>query len=144
MDRYSGKCLCGAVQFAIRPPSKFIAHCHCRYCRQAHGAPFVTWVGVPDAQFELVESEALRWYQSSGQGRRGFCETCGSTMFYASELSAGEIHVVRACIDADVIDREPAAHVFFDQKVDWVELGDSLPKLASDSKPLAKYKAVPG
>ena len=52
--RYEGACLCGQVRFAIVPPTKWCAHCHCTMCRRAHGAAFVTWIGVPEAQFDFL------------------------------------------------------------------------------------------
>ena len=52
-----GQCLCGAVQFEFDLPAKWCANCHCSMCRRAHGAPFVTWVGVEGDRFRLVAGE---------------------------------------------------------------------------------------
>ncbi len=41
------------------------------------------------------------------------------------------------------IDREPQCHVFYDQRADWVQVGDSLPRYTSDDPGLAKFKDVP-
>ena len=46
MKEFEGRCLCGEVRFAIGAPTLFFAHCHCRWCREAHGAAFVSWVGA--------------------------------------------------------------------------------------------------
>lgn len=142
MERFEGQCLCGAVRFAITPPTLFCVHCHCRYCRGAHGAPLVTWAGASEDRFAYTAGkDIVRWYQSSPQSRRGFCSVCGSTMFYVSTLSPGEIHVARALIPGD-IDRAPQAHVFFDHRLPWFECSDELPKVDSSSQILEKYKAV--
>ena len=142
MKNFTGACLCGAVRFTIEPPTLFCAHCHCRFCRTAHGAAFVTWVGAAEDRFAFFSGEdTVAWYQSSQQSRRGFCSICGSTLFYTSTLSPGEIHVVRACVDGD-IDRAPQAHVFHDQHVSWFDAGDDLPKIDGDNPILEKYKAV--
>ena len=142
MDRFEGQCLCGAVRFAITPPSLFCVHCHCRFCRAAHGAGFVTWVGAHEDRFAyLAGKDLVHWYQSSPQSRRGFCSVCGTTMFYVSTLSPGEVHVARALISGD-IDRAPQAHVFFDHRPPWIECADDLPKIDSSSPRLEKYKAV--
>lgn len=127
----SGSCLCGAVRFSVRPPTKWCGHCHCRMCQLAHGAAFVTWFGIANQQFQLNAEATLRWYQSSAKAQRGFCETCGSTLFFRSEDWPGEMHVVRACVDA--LDRDPAGHVYMDSHVDWVELGDQLKRLGGES-----------
>lgn len=142
MERFEGQCLCGAVRFAITPPSLFCVHCHCRFCRVAHGAAFVTWVGAHEDRFDLVAGdELLRWYQSSPQSRRGFCSACGTTLYYTSTLSPGEVHVARALIPGE-IDRTPQAHVFYDHRPPWLDCADELSKIDSSDERLEKYKAV--
>lgn len=121
-----GGCLCGAVRFAADLPSKWCAHCHCSICRRAHGAGYVTWVGFASDQFHLQQGvEHLRWYTSSPGARRGFCDSCGSSMLFESERWPGETHIALACID-DPIDRAPQAHAFFDSHVDWIPIDDAL------------------
>jgi hypothetical protein len=139
---YSGGCLCGTVRFAFIPPTLFSAHCHCRYCRRAHGAAFVTWAGVPEDRFRITRGEdRVTWFASSRQGQRGFCSQCGTTLFYRSSVCPGEVHVALACMDGK-IDREPELHVFYDEHVDWVSVRDDLPKLSGDSELLENFKQV--
>lgn len=141
-DVVSGSCLCKAVQYEADLPTLFCAHCHCHFCRRAHSAAFVTWIGVRKDVFRLNTGEdRIRWFNSSQQSRRAFCEVCGTTLFFASDLCPGEVHIALATVDT-VIDREPQAHVFYDQHVDWVSPGDELPKLSSDNKQLEKYKSI--
>ncbi len=140
---FAGSCLCGAVRFHAQGPSLFCCHCHCRWCRKAHGAAFVTWFGVRAEGFVLDSGqEALRWFASSAPSRRGFCGACGTTLFYTSTLDPGEVHIARAVMDGPV-DREPSLHIFTDHAVDWVRLGDDLPRYDSTARGLAKYQAVP-
>ncbi len=138
-----GGCLCGAVRFTSKGPSLFSAHCHCHWCRRAHGAAFVTWLGVREEGFSVTSgSDNLRWYASSEASRRGFCATCGTTMLFTSTLAPGEVHVAQACLDGPA-DKAPQAHVFYDAHVSWVEVGDTLPRLESGQGGLAKYNSVP-
>ncbi len=125
-ERFLGQCLCGAVQFSIQPPTKWCAHCHCSICQRAHGAPLVTWVGVEMPQFALVSDADLRWFKSSSDAKRGFCQRCGSTMFFKSSRWPGEMHVARACISGD-IDRSPEGHVFAGARAHWFDFSDELP-----------------
>lgn len=128
-ESVTGRCLCGAVEFELRLPSKWCAHCHCSMCRRAHGAGYVTWVGFESDHFILRKGDHhLQWYESSPGARRGFCGTCGSTMLFESERWTGETHVALACIDGPV-DREPAAHAFFDTHVGWAPVDDDLKKI---------------
>jgi hypothetical protein len=118
---YQGSCLCGQVRFAITPPTKWCAHCHCTMCRRAHGAAFVTWIGVPEQQFEFIAGrDAVQWFASSPEARRGHCRHCGSPLFFRSARWPGEIHVVRANVPGE-IDRRPDQHVHTDTRVDWLD-----------------------
>lgn len=132
-DVAEGGCLCGRVQFAIQLPTKWAAHCHCSMCRRAHGAAFVTWVGVEADHFNLVKgAEDLAWYASSKEARRGFCSHCGSTMLFESSRWADEVHIALGSVSSP-IDRSPAAHAFFDTHVSWVHLDDGLKRLGGES-----------
>lgn len=129
----SGGCACGAIHFEIDLPTRFCAHCHCSMCRRAHGAAFVTWVGVPNAQFRLLGgTEKLRRHASSSTARRSFCGECGSMLLIEGERWPGETHVARAAISGE-IDRVPQAHVFWSDRVTWAALHDELPKLGGQT-----------
>lgn len=124
----SGECLCGAVRFEIDLPVKWCAHCHCSLCRRAHGAGYVTWVGVASDGFRVIAGEdELFDYESSPEAIRSFCGICGSSLFFESARWPGEVHVALASLK-DPIDRAPQAHVFFSDKAEWVEIHDALPK----------------
>lgn len=133
MERLHGSCLCGGVRFEIEPPTRFCAHCHCSICRRAHGAPMVTWAGVPSAQLSVTEGEQLlERYASSPEARRSFCKRCGSQLFFESSRWPGEVHVAVASL-TDELDRPVAVHVFFDDRVPWLEVADGLPRLGGES-----------
>ena len=126
----TGACFCGAVRFTATLPTKWVAHCHCSMCRRAHGAAFVTWAGFEESRVAIEDPDArLTWFASSPPARRGFCATCGSTLFFRSERWPGELHIVLANFDAP-LDRAPQAHVFYDAHVEWFEPNDALPKKA--------------
>jgi hypothetical protein len=126
-----GSCLCADVRFHALLPTRWVAHCHCTFCRRAHGAAFVTWAGF-DADQVVVDAGAAapRWYASSPGAERGFCGRCGSPMFFRSTRWPGELHIARALF-TDALDRDPAAHVFYDTHVPWLHVGDELPKKPS-------------
>jgi hypothetical protein len=138
-----GGCLCGTVRFEAEGPQLFFAHCHCRWCRRAHGAGFVTWLGVREAGFRVVRGEErLKWYQSSARSRRGFCGECGSTLLFASRAAPGEMHLAAGCVD-EGLEGEPRAHVFTDQKAPWITIADGLPQAMEGSPGLAAYRGDP-
>ena len=123
----NGQCLCGAINFSASFPSKWVAHCHCTRCQRAHGAAFVTWVGMDAKQVSIQDpGGSLNWYQTPGGGDRAFCGNCGSSLFFRSDRWPGELHVARALF-VDPIDREPQAHAYFDTHVPWITVADGLP-----------------
>jgi hypothetical protein len=98
-------------------------------CRRAHGAAFVTWVGVLLPQFEITAGrDRLTRYRSSDVATRSFCSACGSTLFFESTRWAGEIHIARATFEGD-IDHPVQAHAFFEDRAHWWPITDGLPKL---------------
>ena len=126
--RAVGSCLCGAVTFSIALPPKWVAHCHCSMCRRAHGAPYVTWVGVASTDFTLTDGmPSLSTYRSSVEGIRQFCKNCGSQLFFKSGRWSNEVHIARAAIPGSV-DMDAQAHAFFSDKASWVHIHDDLPK----------------
>ena len=123
-----GNCLCGAIEFSAKLPSRWVAHCHCTMCQKAGGSAFITWVGLGENNFAIHDSnEQLQWFQSSDEAQRGFCKTCGSVLFFKSSRWPDEIHVTLANVKTQV-DRAPQMHAFWDSHVDWVHIDDDLPR----------------
>lgn len=123
-DIASGKCLCGTLRFEIALPSLWCAHCHCTLCRRAHGAGFVTWLGVAADKFRVTAGEdGLIGFASSPGATRSFCGNCGSTLLFESSRWPGEVHVVVANIDTP-IDRMPTKHANAADHAEWIPLFD--------------------
>ena len=140
-DRVTGSCFCGVVSFEIDLPTLFCGHCHCSMCRRPHGAPYVTWVGVPPQQFRVTAgADHLRTYASSSDGRRQFCNECGTQLFCWHEGEDGETRLMDVTLASlhEAIDRNPEAHFYYDSRAPWTEVNDSLPKLGgvSGTEPL--------
>ena len=95
-------------------------------CRKTHGAGYVTWAGFEADRVRITKGEdQLNWFDSSTGAQRGFCPSCGSSLFFRSERWAGELHIALGCMD-DAIDRSPQANVFFDKHVDWMPIDEAL------------------
>jgi len=124
----TGGCLCGRVRFEIGLPTLFCAHCHCSMCRKAHGAGFVTWIGVPYARFRITSGEdLLRRYDSSAHGWRRFCGECGSSLLCESSTHPEHLDIALGSVDGE-IDRAPSLHVFVDDRASFVGIDDGLPR----------------
>lgn len=78
-DDRTGKCMCGAVRYTAQGVKPEISACHCDMCRRWSGGPFFA-VNCERLVFE--DEEALGVIASSAWAERGFCQKCGSGMFY--------------------------------------------------------------
>jgi hypothetical protein len=79
------------------------------------------------ADVEIDDAGSLVWYRSSGTAERGFCQTCGSNLFWR-QLGATVISIGAGTLDAPTgiaIEK----HIFCADKSDYYELGDGLPHL---------------
>jgi hypothetical protein len=132
-ESVTGSCFCGTVRFTVGLPTLFCGHCHCSMCRRSHGAGYVTWLSVPRERFSVdAGSEALVRFRSSDHGTRSFCKVCGSSLLCESTRHPDQIDVVLANLHGP-IDREPQAHIYFDDRVSWVHVEDGLPRLGGAS-----------
>lgn len=120
-----GSCLCGAVSFelagVLRPPLA----CHCTQCRRTSGH-YASFTSVPRDRLTLVRDDGLRWYRSSDSARRGFCGTCGSSLFWDMD-KAGSISVACGALAAPTGLRQ-SMHIFVADKGDYYDIADGLPQ----------------
>jgi hypothetical protein len=128
MTHVHGRCLCGALTFTAALPTLWVAHCHCTLCQKNAGAAFVTWAGFSDADVTIGDdADALRWYSATENAYRGFCENCGSTMFFKSARWPGELHITVVNF-TEALDREPQVHVNWETHQPWLHFDDGLPR----------------
>ena len=78
-----GCCECGAVAYEITGPLRPVVGCHCSQCRKTSGH-YVAATQAATDDFRLTCDDGLKWYRSSNTARRGFCGTCGSTLWYGT------------------------------------------------------------
>lgn len=127
----TGHCLCGTVRFAARGEPKWVAHCHCESCRRATSAAFATYAGYP-ADAVTWTTAAPRAYASSPGVTRTFCGNCGSPMSFSGARWPGEIHLFAASFDTPET-LTPHVHVYAEEQLSWVHLGDDLPRIAKNT-----------
>lgn len=94
-----GSCLCGAVTFRADPPLRPIVACHCTQCRKTSGH-FWAATSVPLDHFHLIRADSLRWFQSSSKAQRGFCMTCGASLFWMLH-GEGRISIAAGALDGE-------------------------------------------
>jgi hypothetical protein len=126
----SGACLCGAVSFAIAPPYRWFAHCHCSLCRKQHGSLFGTGLGVSRDKLEwLTGTDDIAHYRASPAFERPFCRGCGTAVPAASH-DERFWHVPAGLLQGDPGVR-PRSHIFVASKSPLYEIADTLPQHAA-------------
>jgi hypothetical protein len=127
----TGRCLCGAVRFQVEGDPRWVGHCHCRSCRRHTGSAVTTFAGFPPDQVAYTRGERAFCASSPGV-RRGFCAACGTPLTYESDRFPGEIHLYVCTLDEP--ERfVPTFHVFYEERVPWLEIHDDLPRHARTS-----------
>ncbi len=125
-----GGCFCGAVRYTIAASDKPfpVVNCHCSMCRRTSGAPFVTWMVVPEQAFKMVQG-APHQLQSSAHGKRQFCANCGTPLTCVNDKHPEYVDVTTGSLD-DPAAFKPHHAVFEDTKLPWLGVTEVIPDKA--------------
>ncbi len=122
---HKGSCLCGSVHFEIADTPTEPTACHCVQCRKQTGHFFAS-ANVSKAAVVVHGREHLRWYASSEKVRRGFCDLCGSTLFW-EPVFRDWTSVALGALDGPT-GLQLERHIFVSQKGDYYAIADGLPQ----------------
>lgn len=117
-------CLCGGVVFHLPVPTGPVVACHCRQCRKLSGHY--------SASFDVNETKVV-WesrategqFRTPGGGVRGFCTTCGSSLWFRG--ADGAFSVEAGAVDGS-LGVKLAEHIFVADKGDYYMIDDGLPQ----------------
>ncbi len=76
-----GQCLCGAVTVRAKLDKPILRACHCDMCRRHTSSMYMS---VSNDPASVVVEGPAKSFQSSDWAERGFCEICGSTLWYGT------------------------------------------------------------
>lgn len=80
LNERKGSCLCGAIHISAKTMSKHLGACHCSMCRKWTGGPLLAVDCGSEVSFKGKEN--ISTFDSSEWAERGFCNKCGSHLFY--------------------------------------------------------------
>lgn len=123
----SGRCLCGAVHYAVKDEFVYALNCHCSRCRRATGSAFKPFAGIERDKLRVTQGEDNLWiFGEAGASHNVHCRTCGSLLF--SVVREGRFaHVTLGTLD-DTPSLRPTAHIFVGSKAPWYSINDLLPQ----------------
>jgi hypothetical protein len=122
----AGKCLCGAVQYAVADDFAYALNCHCSNCRRATGSAFKPIAGIERAKLTLTQGEDELMIFGDGDDHDVHCKRCGS-LLHSVVRDGAFVHVpMGTLMDAPTI--RPTAHIFTGSKAPWFTITDDLPQ----------------
>ena len=122
----TGRCECGAVTFEVAEMRDSVTFCHCSQCRRVSGHYWAsTRAEVADVTF--INDAGLSWYASSDAARRGFCKTCGATLFY-QPTGAAHLGISAGALDLPT-GMHPGKHIFTADCGDYYTIPDDAPHI---------------
>lgn len=128
----TGRCLCGAVSFTAEDIETDIHTCHCSMCRRWTGGPaFAAAVG----KVTFDDETHISRYDSSTWAERGFCNRCGTNLFY--RMKAPDQYVLWMGTFDDPAPFRVTGEIFIDEKPAAYALAGEHPRLTG-----AEFMAV--
>ena len=126
-ENHTGRCLCGAIVVEAPSRSHEVGACHCGMCRRWGGSALLAQDCGSDVRFQGEEHIGL--YDSSDWAQRGFCNQCGTYLFYRLKQTGQTIMPVGLFYSQDdlvfdhqiFIDRKPGYDAFANETRDLTE-----------------------
>ena len=121
-----GRCDCGSVSFEVEAVRETVTICHCSQCRRTSGHVWAS-THAPYDQVKFTNDQGLAWYKSSDFAKRGFCKTCGSSLFYRMNDEDG-VGIAAGCLD-NPTGLHVGKHIFVKDKGDYYDITDNAPQI---------------
>jgi hypothetical protein len=134
LQEVTGGCYCGRVRYRASGVSRQVTECHCSQCRKQAGHRYAS-TGAKTSDIEIDGAANITWYLASPEAERGFCSTCGSHLFW--RRSTKDYTAILAASLDEPSGFRIAKHIFVDDKGDYYDIADGLPRFAGYDRPLS-------
>ena len=121
----NASCLCKGIDMKIKGEFRPIINCHCIQCLKTHGN-YAAYTSVLEENITYKSKNTLKWFISSTKAKRGFCKTCGSSVFF-KKFGSKAIHI-SAGLFKNPTKLKTASHIFTSNMRDYYKITDNLPK----------------
>lgn len=107
-----GRCLCGALVFAVDGRPSDVIHCYCNFCQRATGSACLVETMFGIEQFQVLHGTPREFaHTSEGSGKRvriHFCEICGTKTHMLFDRFPDSVGIYSGTFDnKDWFDRRP-------------------------------------
>jgi len=122
-----GQCVCGATTFTVELKNHDVHACHCSICRRQTSGVIMT-IDVEQGSLQFTQDQHLSIYNSSDWGERGFCNCCGTNLFWRTKDQS------YCNINAFALDQQPQdikfdIEIFIDNKPEFYAFNNETKKL---------------
>lgn len=132
--KFSGKCLCGAVNYQAVGAPVVVAQCHCDECRRLSGTGHT--IGAMFKSSEVTLNGNLQEYTytscTGSEVTKAFCATCGSPIYGANTRLADHVTLSVGTMD-DASALRVQVVIFERDKQQWDQLADDV--VSFDTQP---------
>lgn len=125
----SGRCLCGSITYEVDGPLRDVVNCHCSRCRSHTGHYMAaTRATADDLQ---ITGDSLSWYNPTDEVKYGFCQECGSTLFWRTKRTPGYISIAAGTLTPPTGLKTVAA-IYTDYASDYHSLDPDIASYSED------------
>lgn len=127
----TGGCLCGRIRYAAEVFLQDGYICHCTICQRSTGQPAEITVLIRAGTLRYTADQP-QYFQSSSDGKRGFCGTCGSRIVWQALRPEDDwlTNLTVGSLDRPG-DAQVTRHIFADTQLPWYRLRDDLPRFTA-------------
>ncbi|WP_444997633.1 GFA family protein [Aliikangiella sp. IMCC44359] len=122
------QCICGAVKLEVSSRSNEIGACHCTTCRRWSGGPLLA-VDCQD-NVTINAEDKVTIFNSSDWAERGFCNQCGTHLFY--RIKQNNQYIVPVGLFDDAESFSFGHQVFIDEKPDYYDFANSTKNMTGE------------
>lgn len=122
-----GQCVCGATTFTVELKNHDVHACHCSICRRQTSGVIMT-IDVEQGSLKFTQDDRLSIYNSSEWGERGFCNCCGTNLFWRTK-DRSYCNINAFALDQQLQELKFNMEIFIDNKPEFYAFNNETKKL---------------
>jgi len=126
---FEGGCTCGKTRYQLIKKPMFVHCCHCHLCQQQTGSAFILHAFLESENMTIISSDLTTHDMPAGSGQRHVVKRCAHCA--TGIVSHYGIKDTLSIIKVGTLDNPslmpPDAHIFINDKLDWVILPNDTP-----------------
>ncbi|MFW1737075.1 GFA family protein [Acinetobacter sp. ULE_I001] len=122
-----GQCVCGATTFTVELKNHDVHACHCSICRRQTSGVIMT-IDVEQGSLKFTQDDHLSIYNSSEWGERGFCNCCGTNLFWRTK-DRSYCNINAFALDQQLQELKFNMEIFIDNKPEFYAFNNETKKL---------------